>query len=223
MNPKLKSFILSLVATGGLLTHAQANQTNTFTQAVNATVPDADPTGLTSTLNVSGVDVAIQSISVTLNFSGGYNGDLFVYLAYDTGYAVLLNRVGRDNANPYGYGDSGFNITLSDSAATDVHLYGGNGGSAITGSWQPDGRETDPQLTTSGDSRTAFLSSFQDLNGNGTWTLFVSDLASGYTTTVVSWGLTIATVPEPTGPSLLGMAAGIMAAGIYWRRWRAHH
>jgi len=37
--------------------------------------------------------------------------------------AVLLNRPGRSDTLPYGYAAAGLNITLSDSAAADIHTY----------------------------------------------------------------------------------------------------
>jgi len=41
-------------------------------------------------------------------------------------------------------------------------------------------------------------------NPNGTWTLFVTDLSGGNQSTLVTWGLTVATVPEPQTWTMLG-------------------
>ena len=195
--------------------------TNVFQQTVNTLIPDANPTGpYPETTLVSGVYGEIQNVNVSLDITGGWNGDLFAYLSFGTGYAVLLNRVGKDNTDPYGYGDAGFNIALSDSAATDIHLYGGNGGDLLTGTWQPDGRETDPMLAVSSDPRTAMLSSFDNLDPNGTWTLFVEDAATGYQSTLVSWSIEIVTVPEPATIQFLAAFGGLAAAGAWWRRRR---
>jgi subtilisin-like proprotein convertase family protein len=169
---------------------AQVTTTNVFQQNVNALIADANPVGLTSTNIVSGVVGEIQSIEVSLDITGGFNGDLYAYLAYGNGFAVLLNRVGRTGSDYFGYGDAGFSITLSDSATTDIHLYGGNSGSQLAGIWQPDGRDMDPQLVTDADLRAAMLGSFSGMNPNGTWTLFVADMASGYTSTLDNWSLT---------------------------------
>ena len=145
-------------------------------------------------------------MNVSLDITGGWNGDLYAYLSFSDGFAVLLNRVGKSSSDDFGYGDAGFNVTFSDSAATDIHLYGGNGGNQLTGTWQPDGRETDPQLVVSSDPRTALLSSFDNLDPNGTWTLFVADVATGYQSTLVSWSIEIVTVPGAghIGPSRSG-------------------
>jgi hypothetical protein len=68
-----------------------------------------------------------------------------------------------------------------------------------------------------GTSPTALLSSFNGLNPNGTWTLFIADVSGGDVTTVTSWGLDIAAVPEPRSIIEAGVAAlflGVMV-GFY--------
>jgi len=54
--------------------------------------------------------------------------------------------------------------------------------------------------------------SFNGLNPNGTWTLFFADLSGGDASTLVSWGLDIAAVPEPTTWALVGF--GLMFGGV---------
>ncbi len=186
--------------------------TNVFQRTENMLIPDANPNGFFSTNIVSGLLGGIQSVEVSLDITGGYNGDLYAFLSFGDGFAVLLNRVGKSNSDPYGYGDAGFNVTFSDFAATDIHLYGGNGGDLLTGTWQPDGRETDPFLVVSSDPRTAMLSSFNNLDPNGTWTLFVEDAATEEQSTLVSWSLEIVTVPEPDTLVLLGLGGAFLFA-----------
>jgi subtilisin-like proprotein convertase family protein len=216
--------LTAILAAACLAVSAQAQLivTNVFEQTVNTLIPDANTTGLTSTQNVSGISIAggIQRLEVTLNITGGWNGDLYAYLAFGDGFAVLLNRVGSSSSDPYGYGDAGFNITLSDAATTDIHLYGGNSGTQLVGTFQPDGRNVDPQLVVGTDPQTAMLSSFIGLDPNGTWTLFVADFATGYQSTLVNWSLTVVTVPEPTSLQFLTVFGGLAAAGIRWRQWR---
>lgn len=65
---------------------------------------------------------------------------------------------------------------FSDTASTDIHNYGGNGGALVTGTYQPDGREVSPLLSLDTTPRTAFLSSFTGLDPNGEWVLFVVDI-----------------------------------------------
>src|SRR5204863_5316935 len=121
--------------------------------ANSGVIPDANAAGWTDSRTVSGIsDLSISDISVKLNVSGGYNGDLYAYLSYNGVLVPLLNRVGVAASSPsssFGYSDTGFNVTLS-SIGTDVHFYGRNGPSfngngQLTGAWQVDGRAIDPQ------------------------------------------------------------------------------
>jgi subtilisin-like proprotein convertase family protein len=172
----------------------------------------------------------IIEVEVSLNISGGsepgFNGDLYVTLSNESGgFAVLLNRPGKNTATGVGYSDSGLNISMSDSAPNgDIHKYrvmfsGDNVslGVPLTGEWQPDGRATDPNDVVSSDVRTRMLKSFAGTSADGNWRLFVADMSSGGLHTLNSWALTITVVPEPppyallmTGLVLLGVAA--------WRR-----
>jgi hypothetical protein len=52
--------------------------------ALNQTIFDANPSGITSTLVVGGANTSLTSVSVTLNVSGGYNGDLYAYCFVET-------------------------------------------------------------------------------------------------------------------------------------------
>jgi hypothetical protein len=147
---------------------------------------------------------------LNLSISGGFNGDLFGYLTHDSGFAVLLNRVGRTSGNTFGYTNSGLTLTLDDSAATDVHVNGG----ATTGTFQPDGRDNNPATTLDTTPRTALLSSFNGLDANGSWTLFLADVSpagGSQFSTLNDWTLVmVGTVPEPAVWAL--MSAG--AAGM---------
>jgi MYXO-CTERM domain-containing protein len=65
------------------------------------------------------------------------------------------------------------------------------------------------------------LSSFDNLNPNGTWTLFLSDWANENVSTLVDWGFEFETVPEPTTIQFLTAFGGLAVAGAWWRRRRA--
>lgn len=208
---KLIATAAMMLATTMWLTAAQTN-TELFNFVVaNGVVPDANYSGFADThlITVTNPVSVISDLRVTLNISGGYNGDLYAYLVHGSGFAVLLNRVGRTSGNLFGYGDAGLNLTLSDSAAGDIHLYGGNGGSPLTGVWQPDGRNVAPTTVLDTNTRNALLGSFTGLSANGLWTLFVADFAVGDQSTLQSWGLQITTIPEPA----IG-ALGILAGAI---------
>ena len=226
---KLKPILITVALLAAVAARGQAGFTNT----VNATVPDANPTGITSSGNLSGVSGTISSVTVSLDITGGFNGDLYAYLVDPNGdLAVLLNRVGVTAVggnNYFGYGDTGFNVTLSDSSGNNIHNYqsGGvgtytlNGGGQLTGTWAPDGRNILPNSTPSAfDSGypTADLSAFNSTVPNGQWTLFIADLSGGGTSTLVSWGLTVVTVPEP---QTWAMAVGGLGMLLALRRSRS--
>jgi subtilisin-like proprotein convertase family protein len=199
----------------------RAQNVYTYSNSVNTDIPDATTTGLSSTIDVNGLEGAITNLTVFLNISGGYNGELYGYLSGENGgFTVLLNRVGKTAGNPLGYGDAGFNVVFSDIIAGDIHLYGGNGGNPLTGTWQPDGRDVLPQTALDTDPRTAMLNSFTGLSPNGTWTLFLSDLANENISTLVDWGFEFQVIPEPTSIQFLAIFGGFAAAAIWRRRWK---
>jgi len=181
-------------------------------------IPDGNTAGFTDTRTVPdlfdkyvGDTAEIVDVNVRLRIDGGYNGDLYGYLVHSTGFAVLLNRSGRTGSDPFGYADAGFNITLDGSAATDIHSYGGNSGNQLTGTWQADARNVDPATVTDASSRSAYLSSFNTLDADGSWTLFLADMSGGDVSTLVSWGLDIEVVPEPTTWALIGFTVLFLA------------
>jgi subtilisin-like proprotein convertase family protein len=189
-----------------LAANAATTISNTWT--VNATIPDNDDSGYTDTRNlVTPAITEIESVTVALNFTGGWNGDLYAYLVHDTGFSVLLNRPGRDTGTPDGSATVGMSILLDDLAATDIHTGIPMSGGLVTGTWKPDGRTADPLVVVSSDPRNALLSSFNGLDANGNWTLFVADQSSGNTSTLQSWSLTVTGIPEPSAALLAAMAS----------------
>src|ERR1017187_3926466 len=124
------------------------------TFANSGNIPDGSSSGSAGTATASGFLPTISDISVKLNISGGFNGDLYAYLSYGGVLVPLLNRVGVTTGDGFGYGDTGFSVTLSSAGANDVHSYGShtpsfNGDGQLTGTWQPDGRAIDPQSSPS--------------------------------------------------------------------------
>ncbi len=215
----------------GALAPAQADL---FVFTPNLAVPDGLASGVTDTQNVTTAfnfltDVNVSlTLSPTANGGGGYNGDLYVSLVHESGFSVLLNRVGRRTGSSFGYGDVGFNLTLDDSAPADVHSYrlilNGDHTTPLTnpldGSWQPDGRTADPSFVTDLSPRSAGLSSFNGVNPNGAWSLFVADVQTGGLLTLDSWSLNLlgtTVVPEvsTTAPLLL---VGALLFRVWQRR-----
>jgi len=190
---------------------------------LDTAITDGSPVGITSSLDVSGSGL-IGDVSVHLNITGGYNGDLYGYLVLQsadstTTTAILLNRVGRGESgvSSFGYSTVGFGSITLGTSGTDIHTVQTPTG-AVT--YSADGRTVNPNGDFSGATRTAGLDGFTGINANGTWTLFLADMSSGGQSTLVSWGLDITVVPEPVTWALIvfGSLTGVYAAGRRWRR-----
>ena len=201
--------------------------TSTYSFTVGQTIPDGSPSGLSDTRTLDFTSQHLYSITdlqVTLNISGGFNGDYYGYLVHNGGFAVLLNRVGRTAANSVGYADSGLNITLSAASPNDIHNYQAifnPGGGVLTGIWNADGRNVDPASALNTDASTALLGSFNGQDPSGQWTLFLADLDYGEQGQLTSWGLVVTAVPEPASVGLLALGLSTLAGGHYWRRRRS--
>ena len=199
---------------------AGAQNSYSFTNVVNQTIPDGNPSGLTLAANVSGVSGPISDISLSLDIgsapgSTAYNGDLYAYVAGPNGvFSVLLDRVGVGTGNTFGYGDHGLDVTFSLGALSNIHFYqqGGtyslNGAGQLTGTWAADGRTTDPGSAPAAfdPSGTAGLDSFVGADPNGTWILFVGDVSGGNSAQVNTWTLNLQTIPEPSVWALMLLA-----------------
>jgi hypothetical protein len=212
---RLRFTLVLAVAVGRAIQTSAAvysfNYTSGFASA--GVIPDGNATGWFDTRTLSGIgDASITDVDVSLTISGGYAGDFYAYLVHFSGFSVLLNRVGRTGGNPFGYGNNGLNITLDDSAANgDIHMYQvvpgyapmiGNGSG-----WSPDGRNTSPLFALNTDSQSRMLNQLNGLDPNGTWTLFIADLSGGAQGSLVSWGLNITAVPEPSSLGLITLGA----------------
>lgn len=184
--------------------------------SVNTEILDNDPLGLQDTRELTGFSGVIQMLQVQLHFSAApsdyaYNGDFYITLQHNSGFAVLLNRAGRTVTDPLGYDNNGFNITFS-LGGNDVHMYqdyapsyDGNG--RLTGTWGVDGRDVDPDTVLDTSPRTDMLASFTGLDPNGDWTIFAADMNQNANAVFDSWGLNVVTIPEPGALALLGTGA----------------
>ena len=184
---------------------AQVTVTNQF-NGINKVIPDGSVLGIADTrrIEAQGI-VSITDVQVQLTIDGGMNGDLYCYLVHDRGFVVLVNRPGRSSANPIGYEDAGFSATFSSQATNDFHFYQQTASasdschpvSIIAGLCAADAREGDPAAILENAPRTKGLASFEGLNPNGEWTLFVADLSSGAQGTLKDWGLVVTGTAAP--------------------------
>jgi len=202
---------------------AQVITTNHYSLSPNTGIPDGSPVGLLEQFSATGLAGSITNVTVHLDITGGFNGDLYAYLVNPQGQlTVLLNRVGVTAGNQFGYSDSGMNITLDGLAANNIHSYasGGPGSYSLSGTtWAADGRNINPQsVGTVFDSAAtgANLSLYQNTAPNGVWTFFIADLSAGGTATLNNVVLSIMTVPEPQTWILLG--GGVILLGCLSRR-----
>ena len=195
-------------------------------------IPDNSTVGLAATAIVSGYEPTIAGVSVTLNITGGFNGDLYAFLSHGGVLLPLLNRVGvsgTGGGNDLGYWDSGFNITLAAAAANDLHFYQDysptfNGSGQLTGAWQPDGRNIDPlsdRALFDSASRLTFAS-FAGMDPDGTWTLFVADLSPGGQSELAGWTLSVTAVPEPVNVALGFLAVSFLSTAVARGRRASH-
>ena len=217
MTAALMALGVSLVGHAGIYNFS-ASGGGVFTASASSlgqVIPDNNASGVAYALNFGAIGLQISDISVSFNISGGWNGDLYAYLAHGSDYAVLLNRVGASTTDADGYGTSGLNVLLqplaTHSGIVDIHNVQ-NPASPST-AYEADGR-----VFYTDTSRPQTLNNFLTADPNGSWTLFFADMAGVNTSTLNSWSLDITTVPEPVGVAL-GLF-GVLFAGVTAAWWR---
>ncbi|MDB6032602.1 MAG: uncharacterized protein JWM16_2940, partial [Verrucomicrobiales bacterium] len=195
---------LATLATAAAMAQTVTTSTNF---PVGLGISDGSAVGIASFKSVTTPVRFITGLQVGVKISGTFNGDLYCYLVHNSGFSVLLNRPGRRVGSTFGYFDPGMDITFDDAAANgDVHNYrlALNGSQSValsaplSGVWRPDGRTNSPLTVLDSDISRAGLSSFQGLDPNGDWLLFVADLATGDLHLLDNWSLTITGYLAPT-------------------------
>lgn len=168
------------------------------------TITDGNPVGqiFTGSFNAASSGATVSSLTIDLNISGGYNGDLYAYLIAPNGTMVVLMNQPGVSINGFGASGSGMNITLADGYTSIQTVISGG---VLSGTYGAAGT----------------LASFDGSSADGTWQLFFADLSNGGgTSTLNSWGLNITAVPEPVNVAL-GIAATGWLACVGLRRLRA--
>ncbi len=216
---------LQLLSTCLALLVAQSAHGGLIYSATSGSVPDGSTVGWSARATASGFLPSVSSITVNLNLSGGYNGDLYAYLSYGGVLVPLLNRVGVQTGDAFGYGTTGMHITLSGNpggAYSDIHWVESP---ALNGTYAPDGRQIDPMAGPSAfdAAGTIGFSAYHGMNPNGTWTLFLADLSTGAQSQLLGWSLDItAEVPEPVNVAL-AVFGGVFVTVTLARSRRVRH
>jgi hypothetical protein len=222
---------LALITCGA---SAWAQITLTGSQTDNAMIPDFDLSGLSETISLGSSIQSITGVELTLDIGGTanyqpFNGDYYAYLIHGSGMAVLLNRVGVTAVNPFGYSDTGFDVTFSD-GGSDIHYYQTgshtlNGEGQLTGTWGPDGEATSPLTVLGTSPQTALLNSFDGESSSGGWTLFIADCSPGGIGNLDSWSLQVTgntgTSTSPDNGSTMGLLVlGVSSLALWSLRKR---
>jgi subtilisin-like proprotein convertase family protein len=168
----------SICPGGNVALNASVATAPTTVSSGTIAVPITDNVVNTSTLNVSGFSGSIASVSVTINATHTWDGDVRVNLIAPNGQILnLINARG-------GSGDNFTNTTISSTSATSL----ATGVSPFTGTFAADAANAvgfAPYLS----NTTTWSSLYSTPNGN--WILAVSDHATGDVGTLTSWSITL--------------------------------
>jgi subtilisin-like proprotein convertase family protein len=180
----------------------------TFSMSNPTAIPDGDLSGLVQSITPATGIGNLDTITVTLETTGGWNGDLYAYLWHGGEISILVNRTGRTAGNGAGSATSGMFLQLDDAAVTDVHSAPGGFGSSMTGTFQPSARNVHPLTALDSSPRVAGLGVFTGDSASGEWRLYIADVASGDEANLTSWSIHLTgeesvSVPEPA-TALLG-------------------
>ncbi len=162
----------------------------TFTNTTPMSIPDNDPIGAYSPLVVSGVPTASMSLgdlaSVTMDITHTWDSDLDIVLVAPDGttFIYLASGVGSS-------GDNFTNTVFTPTAVTAI----ASGTAPFTGTFIP----ADP------------FSTFNGIDPNGTWNMFIADFATGDVGTLNSWSLNF-NVSAPVTWSWTSTPAGFTSA-----------
>jgi subtilisin-like proprotein convertase family protein len=182
---------------------------NDLVPDVPLAIPDDDPAGIASTLDVSD-DVTIGDVDVRVQIAHTWVGDLRVSLVSAAATeVVLLDRPGTVGASS-GCSDDDMDVTFDDGASFDLEPH-----CAGTTPWYAGAASPAGDLSTLAGEQTA-----------GQWSLVVSDRAGADTGAIVDWELivtppisgscfacgtappttttTTTTLPDPCGPAPMG-------------------
>jgi hypothetical protein len=213
MSPRNQKLSATICLTP-LLLAAGAAQADLYGPGGPIVVPDNTPAGASS--SIAAVNILNPTIftfdSVVINVSVAHTwiGDLTVTLSHNGVDVQLFRRPGTS-----GIGSSGDWLVGVYTFATVGTAFPNTGNTVPGTTYAQTNNSASTQLVPPADPDT--FAAFTGMDLNGTWTLTITDNASGDTATISSWSMNITSVPEPGTFALLGvMAAG--AIGV--RAWR---
>ncbi|MGG9961411.1 choice-of-anchor J domain-containing protein [Ferruginibacter sp. SUN106] len=155
-------------------------------------IPDANATGVSTPLTVSGIPgTAVgTSASVNFNITHTWDGDLTLFLKAPNNQVLnLVNARG-------GSADNFVNTTISSTAVTPVSA----GAAPFTGTFLPDGSLAAAPPTGFTPTATTFAPLYNTAGTlNGNWLFAARDNAGGDLGTITSWSLTL-NYSVPAGP-----------------------
>lgn len=163
------------------------------------------------TIEVSGLDGNLETITVTLNIYHGWPDDLDILLVGPTGASsVLMSDAG--GGTDLGSVSTGINLTFDQSAAVAVP-----DALAITaGTYKPADYATVGETFTApapAGVHTANLNNFAFTDPNGTWSLYIVDDLGGDVGHLFSWSITI-TLAEPCLEPPMAGATELIPANV---------
>lgn len=214
LNKKLTiSTVCSPLILAGVLFHSNVALADTSATCVAdggtncpGAIPDNDTNGMSSTLTIpagSCVAGSVTDVNVNLDIAHTWVGDLQATLVGpdNVTQSVQFDRPGVP-ASTFGCSGNDINAVFDDAAAISAENECGAGIPTITGTFLPD----------------TPLAPFIGGDGDGVWTLTVSDNAGGDTGQLNDWSLDIACTAPMVAPipvfSLWGLLSLIGALGL---------
>lgn len=171
-----------------------------FGPGAGGSVPDNNPTGFSSTINIGSGVSAVNSVRL-VGLAHTWVGDVTITITNpDNVSASLATRVGRVGGT--GFGDSSnFNgdYTFANAGA-DLWLEAAAGTGDIAGG---------TYMVSGLDNAASSLSGLATATA-GNWTLSIVDEAGGDLGTLTEWYVDVAPVPEPATMTALALGAAAM-------------
>ena len=207
----MRQLFLTGILLGSMgLAQGQTLVSQTFTNGLS--IPEDNPGGLVAvgTFTDASPQFLIAGLTVQLNISGGYNGNLTAYLETPDNVMVELMSQPGVAINGFGASGPGMNITFTDAASQNIQ------------------NETSSLFLTGNYHAITDLATLGSLlspggRANGDWVLFLTDqTVGGGISTLNSWTLninTVAPIPEPGSLALVLLGS---VAGLRWWRGKKH-